>query len=407
MRNLVSSITNSSDADYPIQGGGHDGVTIHVAIVVNFLTSYREGFYRKLLVTEGLKVTIFCHEPPSHLNLTSIHKQFSNNVHVMPGKFLLGEKFVLSSLPWLDLFNKYDVVYVEGNPRYVSMAILATMLRLTGRRVVLWAMVHSFRNFRLGLSLRLFWYRMFKKVLVYSDAEAGFLSSKGFNQQVIGINNGVDYELITKAALSWSHSRLKEWRDSNGLGNRTIILSCSRLEKKNKFDQILQVLPDLINNHPTLLWCVIGDGPERIALESKTRELGLKSHVRFLGKMYSETEQAPWFLSSQLLAHPGAIGLTLLHAMAFGLPVVTHKDARRHGPEFAAMISGVHGLTHCEDALDEITSSLLELLNNESLCREMGLAGKKVVKDGYNTGVMVTRFLKMIEPESHKGMDRQ
>lgn len=407
MENLVSSMTTSADVHDSIQGSRRGGPNIHVAIVVNFLTSYREGFYRKLLAVEGLTVTVYCHEPPPHLNLTSIHKQFSDNVRIVPGKFLLGEKIVLSWLPWLDLFTKYDLVYVEGNPRYFSMALLATMLRLTGRRVVLWAMVHSFRNFHLGLLLRLFWYRMFKQVLVYSDAEANFLSAKGFDQQIVGINNGVDYELITKAALAWPHSRLREWRDSNGLGNRTIILSCSRLDKKNKFEQILQVLPQLIKNHPTLLWCVIGDGPERIALEAQTRELGLKNHVRFLGKIYSENEQAPWFLSSQLLAHPGAIGLTLLHAMAFGLPVVTHKDARRHGPEFAAMIPGEHGLTHCEDALDEISSSLLELLNNESLCRKMGHAGKKVVKDRYNTGVMVTRFLRMIGPENYKGRDHK
>ncbi len=405
MENLASSKATSVDLDLSIQSGKRCGANIHVAIVVNFLTSYREGFYRKLLAIEGLTITIYCHEPPTHLNLTSIHTHFSENVRIIPGKFLLGEKIVLSRLPWFDLFTKYDLVYVEGNPRYFSMALLATMLRLTGRRVVLWAMVHSFRNFRLGLLLRLFWYRMFKQVLVYSDAEANFLSSKGFNQQIVGINNGVDYELITKAVLAWPHSRLKEWRDSNGLDNRTIILSCSRLDKKNKFEQILQILPQLLKKHPNLLWCVIGDGPERITLEAQTRELGLKNHVRFLGKIYSEIEQAPWFLSSQILAHPGAIGLTLLHAMAFGLPVVTHKDARRHGPEFAAMIPGVHGLTHGEDAQDEISSCLIELLNNQSQCQKMGQAGKKVVKDEYNTGVMVARFLRMIYPESHRGKD--
>jgi glycosyltransferase involved in cell wall biosynthesis len=369
---------------------------IRVAIVVNFLTSYREGFYRRLLATEGLSVTIYCHEPPSHLNLTSIHRQFAEHVRIVPGRFLFGEKIVLSDLPWRDLFSIYDVVYVEGNPRYVSLALLATLLRLTGRRVVLWAMVHSFRNFPVGLALRLAWYRMFSQVLVYSDAEANYLSDKGFGGQIVGINNGVDYELILKAAEDWSFSKLRTWGESNGISGRKIILSCSRLDKKNKFEQILQVLPQIIEKHPALLWCVIGDGPERIALEAQTRQLGLTPHVRFLGRIYDENEQAPWFLSSQMLAHPGAIGLTLLHAMAFGLPVITHKDPKRHGPEFAAMIPGEHGLTHSEDALAEIANSMLELLNKERQCRAMGQAGQKVVRDCYNTGVMVERFLKMI-----------
>jgi glycosyltransferase involved in cell wall biosynthesis len=373
---------------------------IRVAILVNFLTSYREGFYRRLLAKEGLSVTIYCHEPPSHLNLTSIHQQFAEHVRIVPGRFLFGEKIVLSNLPWLDLFSTYDVVYVEGNPRYVSLALLATLLRLTGRRVVLWAMVHSFRNFPFGLALRLAWYRMFSQILVYSDAEANYLSAKGFGGQIVGINNGVDYELISKAAEAWSISKLRAWGSSNGISGRKIILSCSRLDKKNKFEQILQVLPQIIEKHPGLLWCIIGDGPERIALEAQTLQLGLKSHVRFLGQMYDKNEQAPWFLSSQMLVHPGAIGLTLLHAMAFGLPVITHNDPKRHGPEFAAMIPGEHGLTHSEDALAEIANSVLELLDKDRQSRAMGQAGQKVVRDRYNTGVMAERFLKMIESQT-------
>ena len=369
---------------------------IRIAIVVNFITSYREGFYKKLLATEGLEVTIYCHEPPSHLNLVGIHKQFEDNVCIVRGKFLFGEKIVLSWLPWRSFFYKYDVVYIEGNPRYLSLATLATMLRLTGRRVVLWAMVHSFRNSPLGLAIRLSWYRMFSQILVYSDTEVEYLRGRGFKGQVVGINNGINYEPISSAIQAWSSSELTVWRASNEISNRIIILSCARLEKKNKFEQILKVLPDLIKRHPGLLWCVIGDGPERLGLETQTQELGLKDHVRFLGKIYNEVEQAPWFLSSQLLVHPGAIGLTLLHAMAFGLPVVTHNHARRHGPEFAAMIPGEHGLTHKEDALDEMSARVLELLDDMHECSKMGEAGKIVVRDSYNTNVMVARFLKLI-----------
>lgn len=396
MNELPSGYSPRTDMLDSIQRGARGGSPVRVAIVVNFLTTYREGFYRRLLATEGLSVTIYCHEPPAHLNLTSILPMFAAHVRLVTGRFLFGEKIVFSSLPWRELFTAYDVVYVEGNPRYISLGLLATLLRLTGRRVVLWTMVHSFRNSRLGLALRLAWYRMFSQLLVYSDAEADYLSVKGFGGQIVGINNGVDYDLISKAVQAWPHSRLTKWRDANGIGGRAIVLSCARLDKKNKFEQILQVLPQLIEKYPLLIWCVIGDGPERNALEAQTQQLGLTSHVRFLGRIYDENEQAPWFLSSQLLVHPGAIGLTLLHAMAFGLPVVTHQDAKRHGPEFAALRSGEHGLTHCEDALEEIAGSLLELLGNERRCREMGQAGQQVVKDRYNTRVMVARFLEMI-----------
>jgi len=400
VKEIELSSQHNSDLNSSFQGKSKRATQLRIAIVVNFITTYREGFYQKLLETEGLSVKIFCHEPPIRLNLPSIHKKFAPYVHLSKGKFFFGEKFVFSNLPWKELFFKYDVVYVEGNLRYLSHAFLATILRLSGRRVVLWTMVHSFRNNPFGLALRLTWYRLFKQLLVYSDAEASYLSAKGFNGQIVGINNGVDYDSILKEIHNWTQVKLLEWRDANGLNGRKIFLSCSRLEKKNKFDQILLVLPQLIKHHPTLLWCVIGDGPERQALELQTKQLGLTSHVRFLGRIYAESEQAPWFLSSQLLAHPGAIGLTLLHAMAFGLPVVTHNVARHHGPEFSATVSGEYGLTHHEDVSEDIARSLLELLNDEKRCQEMGHSGQELVKSRYNTSLMVSRFLKMTETQN-------
>lgn len=372
-----------------------DPSRVRIAVIVNFLTTYREGFYRRLLATDGIDVKIFCHEPPSHFNLTSIHTEFSANVCIIPGRFILGEKIVLSQLPWRDIFSNYTIVYVEGNPRYLSLAALATALRLANRKVVLWTMVHSFRRSRLGLTLRLAWNRLFDHLLVYSDSEADYLKKRGFAGRIVGINNGVDFDRISVAAQGWSGERLATWRNKNDLINRTLILSCSRLEKKNKFEQVLDVLPRLVEAHPQLLWCVIGAGPEQPTLERLVFQRGLTSHVRFLGRVYREDDLAPWFLSSQLLVHPGAIGLTVLHALAYGVPVVTHHDARHHGPEFAAFIAGQHGLVHKEDNLSELYQVLFSMLGNLERSRAMGLTGQQVVRDLYNTRTMVERFLAM------------
>jgi glycosyltransferase involved in cell wall biosynthesis len=384
-------------SDIPTLNLFDDSKEIRVAIVVNFITSYREDFYRRLLLSTKTSITIYCHKPPSDLNLTSIHTTFASNVRVVPGIFFLGEKIILSKLPWCDFFSKYDVVYIEGNPRYISYALLATILRITGRNIVLWTMVHSFRNSRIGHTLRLTWYRLFNRLLVYSDTEAAYLKFRGFRGQIIGINNGLDFDRILNAITLWPYLSLTEWQVKNRINDRTVILSCARLDKKNKFDQILCILPKLIKKYPSLLWCVIGDGPSRTELQFQANQLGLNSHVLFLGKIYDEHSQAPWFMSSRLLIHPGAVGLTILHGMAFGLPVVTHSDAKRHGPEFAAFVHGKHGLTHREDDLIEMTNCVLELLGDKGRSSEMGLFGQQVVMNQYNTQIMVTRFLSIID----------
>jgi glycosyltransferase involved in cell wall biosynthesis len=95
--------------------------------------------------------------------------------------------------------------------------------------------------------------------------------------------------------------------------------------------------------------------------------------------------------------HPGAIGLTLFHALAFGTPVVTHNNGALHGPEFAAMDNGCHGLTYRCGSIEDMTAKLISLLKSEARCQEMGRAGQKLVQNKFNTRVMVERFIEIME----------
>ena len=108
MNSLPSSFPDVNDGSAFINSLGSSQPKIRIAIVVNFVTSYREGFYRRLLDKDELCVTIFCHEPPVHLNLTSIHQQFAEHVRIVSGNFLFGEKIVLSKLPFKELFSEFD-----------------------------------------------------------------------------------------------------------------------------------------------------------------------------------------------------------------------------------------------------------------------------------------------------------
>ena len=63
--------------------------------------------------------------------------------------------------------------------------------------------------------------------------------------------------------------------------------------------------------------------PELPALQSIAEELDVEQYVRWLGSIYDEAQLAPWFLTADAFVYPGAIGLSVLHAMGYGLPVVT------------------------------------------------------------------------------------
>lgn len=315
--------------------------SLRVAVVINFVTDYRYSFYVKLFKAVNWDVHVYCQEPPKGSALRAVHHLFPDKVVLSKARYFAGEVLVWTSLPWRRLLTEYDVVVVEGNPRYLALALLSTFLVVARKTVVLWTMVHSHRNRRWAKRVRLAWTGFFKNLIVYSDQEVQYLRSLGFSKQKItGINNGLDQERISTASRKWKGEALLEWKRENRVSGRRILLSCARLVEKNDFPQMMEALKAIRREVNDVLWVIIGDGSERAHLEGLATKLGLLDSVRFVGAIHDEEGLAPWFVSAELLIHPGAIGLTLLHAFGYGVPVVTHSDVARHGPEVCAFVEG-------------------------------------------------------------------
>lgn len=369
---------------------------LNVAIITNIIPTYREGFYDRLFRREDLNVTIFCQDHIPGMNLVSIHKKYGDKINIINFISAPKGKITWQFLPWVKIFNNFDVVFVGGNPRVLSDLSISIFLNVLGRCIVHWTMAHSFRANSVTENIRLFWSRMFKYIFVYTDAEVNFLRNKGFNKNfIIGMNNGLDQKSIDSAIIKWTETRLKEWRISNKLENKLIVLSCARLESKNKFDLVVSALPLIIAKIPNLVWCIIGNGDEKNNLENKVKTNGLEENVRFVGEMYKEDEIAPWFLSSEILIHPAAIGLTLLHSFGYGLPVVTHGEANLHNPEYAAFVPELTGRNFKMGDINNLSETVIGLLNDKSARTIMKNYAFELARNKYNVDVMVERFVEI------------
>ena len=365
-----------------------------IAILTNVLPSYRQGFYDRLFSRPDITTTVYCQSGIPGMNVHPIHDRYPDRVKVVRAISMPGEALAWQFTPWRAVLFGYDVVFVAGNPRVVSQALMATLLRLLHRKVVLWTMGHSYGANRLTEWTRLVWTRMFDRLVVYTEADVRYLRERGFrSQDIISMNNGLDQSRIDAAIAAWNGPRLDDWRRTQGLTGQTILLSCARLDPKNKFEQIIAALPVILGRIPRATWCVIGSGSAAAVLKSRVRDAGLADRVRFVGELYDERALAPWFLSADVFVHPGAIGLSLLHAFGYGLPVVTHGNAERHGPEFAVFEERRSGCTYSEDDPQGLARAALELLQDEAARAQMKRHVQDVARTQYNTDVMVERFV--------------
>jgi glycosyltransferase involved in cell wall biosynthesis len=87
----------------------------------------------------------------------------------------------------------------------------------------------------------------------------------------------------------------------------------------------------------------IGDGEKRDELESLVKELGLEKNVWFYGPCYNEVELGNIIYNADLCVSPGNVGLTAMHSLVFGTPVLTHNYFPLQMPEFEAIKEGETG----------------------------------------------------------------
>jgi glycosyltransferase involved in cell wall biosynthesis len=368
-----------------------------IAVITNVIPSYRAPFYDRVVAAIGDKLRIYCQTSIPGMNLHVCHQQFVNNVRKVRCWSTYREKIAWQWLPLVQLLREHDVYVFTGNPRILSTLVLATLLRLIGRPVVIWGQLHTAGAKPCTEKLRLLWWRMFRHILLYTDAEA--LKMRKLNlrrHNVIGINNGLDQQRIDAEKNRWDAHRLAIWQKNHDLNSRTVLLSCARLEPKNQFSIMLEALADLVKTQSDLLWVVIGDGSEREYLQKKSVEKGLENHILWLGALHDEEDLAPWFLTAKIFVHPGAIGLSLMHAFGYGLPVVTHYDANRHMPEFSAMPE--EAITFCfePDSSAALAISIQSLLSKPTIRDQLSSAALATTRR-FNVDVMADRFLAICE----------
>ena len=92
--------------------------------------------------------------------------------------------------------------------------------------------------------------------------------------------------------------------------------------------------------------------------EDVSKELGLTDSVWFYGPCYDEEQLGHLIYNADLCVSPGNVGLTAMHSMVFGTPVLTHNDFPWQMPEFEAIKEGETGGFFERENVDSLCSAL-------------------------------------------------
>jgi phosphatidyl-myo-inositol dimannoside synthase len=151
--------------------------------------------------------------------------------------------------------------------------------------------------------------------------------------------------------------------DRYQLQDRVVLMTLGRLsaaERYKGFDEVLDILPALIQDIPNLKYMIVGEGNDRSRLESKAKDLGLEDYVIFTG-FIAEVEKADHYRVADVYVMPGkgeGFGIVYLEAMACGIPVVASKiDGSRE-----AVRNGMLGTLVDPDDPEDIKAGIINAL---------------------------------------------
>ena len=378
---------------------------LNVQIIQPLVPEYRVPFFDMLALDGRCHVQVFASDTsPGGQNLRSA-KTLSDFIHLdYPSKQFLRQKILWQKgLQLEDRLQPGDVLVLCGNPRFFSNYPLIWKAKRRNIATVWWGIgTMPSQNPLTGFVRRLIM-RWMDIVLLYTERERAEFQQMGFPaDRLFAMNNAIDQRPIQEAIKHWSPDRLKDFQRDNDLSGRQVFLFCGRLTPKARLDLALRALAEMLAETPNTLLVVIGDGEERTRLQGLAKELGIPDSVRWMGTIYDQHTMAPWFLSAKAFVYPGYIGLSILHSMGYGLPVITHHNMSNQSPEIAALRDGQNGLLFQEGDIGDLVRTMHRLTSCEADRLVMGKQASRTAAQEFTLEEMVRRFIVAIEAARDK-----
>lgn len=158
-------------------------------------------------------------------------------------------------------------------------------------------------------------------------------------------------------------------------------------------DTLLRAVRLVADAEPRFVLDIVGVGPHREHLERLCDELQLRPHVKFLGArrdVHALLSRADMFVLSSISE---GLPITLLEAMATGLPVVSTGVGGV--PEL--VVQGETGLLVPERSPDALSDAILEIIRNPQRAHKMGAAGRKCVAEHFDLQHVAATYEELYE----------
>lgn len=268
------------------------------------------------------------------------------------------------------LFKNYATFLMIGETRDLASLFFLLLKKIffRNKKVYLWTHGWYGKENRKEKWYKKLYLSCADGLLLYGNYARECLLKEGFDPlKIYVIHNSLAYD--TQLALRKKLSRTQIYRDHFGNFN-PVICFIGRLRAIKKLDMIISALYLLKNQGLAYNLVFIGDGECKESLEEQVKKLNLVNQIWFYGECFDEMVNAELIYNADVCVAPGNVGLTAIHSLMFGCPVITHNDFQLQMPEFEAVKEGVTGSFFERDSVDSLVQTIAKWMAEKNGKRE-------------------------------------
>ncbi len=198
------------------------------------------------------------------------------------------------------------------------------------------------------------------------------------------INNGIDIERFKP------DSRMREsMRAHYGIKPESFVLgTCARLEPIKNIELLIDGFAEFQRDQLDAKLIIIGDGSQRQELLQRTSHLKVGEHVIFTGVQQEVEKFLPMFDAYSLTSHDEGLPLSVLEAMATGLPLVATNVGA-----LPRLINEQTGILLEKPTSKSLANAFHAFKKNLEQSVLQGKNGRSFVHNNYSIDTMINSYL--------------
>ncbi len=253
---------------------------------------------------------------------------------------------------------KYDYYILTGENLIIPNWIVLLWAKLTRKKVFFWTHgLHEKLTKKSTILICKLFYCHADILLMYNNYNWKYMEELGCNRNRLRtIHNSLDTSLQSNIYKNLKVSNIYQEHFGN---TDPVIIYIGRIQKRKKIEQIVEAMRLAAKQGFNFNFVLVGKTTEDdFEIPMMVEQCGLSKRTWFYGPSFDENVNAQLLFDASVCVCPAAIGLSAIHALSYGCPVISNNNVETQMPEFESIIEGETGSLFQENNVTDLLEKI-------------------------------------------------